>query len=424
MLSKEKLMDVYVLKRKGLSKNAIRRQTGLNWRTVAKYVTGDIERKAYDSSNRTSILTTYYPIIETWLDEDNYTGTWIYDRLKLMGYTGGYDLVKKKVREIKEKLTLKAYIRFETEPGRQAQVDFGEFKVADESGNTVETIYLFSMVLGYSRKPYHEFIEKRDMTSFLDCHINAFEHFGGVPEEILYDRMKNVLIRQLAGKLEWNREFYSFCLHYKFQPLVAPPYAAWVKGKVERPMHYVRENFWRGYWYRDLGTANRDLFDWTLRTESRIHGTTRERIDHRFEREKPALHPLPEHRFDTSLKIYRQVRKDCTVVYNGNYYVLPHRTVGKQVLLKVKDGMLGAFLDDKLLISYHIPDGKGHFVEDKRFYQELKEDITQIRRKYHNRIFQKGKAKKTLGIVERAAQTITVSVRSIDEYMHLTDREV
>jgi len=423
MVSKEKLMDVYVLKRKGLSKNAICRQTGLNWRTVVKYLAGDSERKPYDSSNRTSILAPYYPIIESWLDDDVYTATWIYDRLKLMGYAGGYDLVKKKVREIKEKLTLKAYIRFETEPGKQAQVDFGEFQVADEHGKTVETIFLFSMILGYSRRPYHEFIRRRDLTSFLDCHIHAFEHFGGVPEEILYDRMKNVLIRQLAGKLEWNKEFYSFCLHYRFQPLVAPPYAAWVKGKVERPMHYVRENFWRGYRYRDIETANRDLSDWTARTDARVHGTTRERIDRRFEREYPSLHPLPEHRYDTSLKIYRKVRKDCTVVYQGNSYVLPHRTVGKAVLLKVKDGMLGAFLDDELLVSYRIPDGKGLLVQDERFYRALRGDIVQLQRKYNNRPFRKGKAKRTLGIVGTTVQTVTVSVRSIDEYMRLVEEE-
>lgn len=421
MLQQENIMDIYVLHKKQLSINAIKRKTGRDWRTVKKYIEGKFERKEYDTGSRKSELEQYYPIINNYLEEDNYTATWIYDRLKITGYRGGYDQVKRYVRKIKDKLTMKAYVRFETEPGKQAQVDFGEFQVADECGKKVEVLYLFSMILGYSRISYHEFIKKRDMESFLDCHIRAFEHFGGVPEEILYDRMKNVLIRQMAGKLEWNRDFYSFCLHYRFKPLVAPPYAAWVKGKVERPMNYVRENFWRGYNFRDIDTANRDLADWTASKETRIHGTTHERIDVRFMREKPVLGHLPEHRYDTSIKIYRTVRKDCTVAYLGNWYVVSHRMAGKDVLLKAKNGCLSIFYNDELHVTYRMPEGKGNLVQDERFYKALKEDAEQIRRKYHWHDSGKGKAKKTLGIVGGYSESVTVSIRSIDEYQNIVE---
>jgi hypothetical protein len=230
-----------------------------------------------------------------------------------------------------------------------------------------------------------------------------------------------VLIRQLAGKLEWNKEFYSFCLHYRYQPLVAPPYAAWVKGKVERPMHYVRDNFWRGYSFRDLETANRDLHDWMVQCDTRVHGTTHERIDHRFMKEQPFLGELPEHRYDTSLKIFRKVRKDCTVLFWSNLYVLPHRSVGRDVLLKIKNGYLSAFLDTELLVTYKIPDGKGHLVQDERFYRELKADITQINRKYRQGSFQKGKAKKTLGIVGGTSDSVTVAIRPIGDYLKIVE---
>lgn len=421
MITQEKTMDIFVLKKKGLSKNAISRQTGLNWRTVDRYLNCSGERKPYDTTHRGSALAPFHAVIDAWLEEDRYTATWIYDRLKPMGYSGGYDQVKRYVRSIKEKLSLKAYVRFETEPGRQAQVDFGEFHVIDTSGMVVETAYLFAMILGYSRESYYEFILKRDMENFLDCHIHAFEHFGGVPTEILYDRMKNVLIRQLAGKLEWNREFYSFCLHYRFNPLVAPPYAAWVKGKVERPFHYVRENFWRGYSFRDIVTANRDIREWASCRSSRVHGTTHERIDVRFQRERPFLGVMPEFQYDTSLKAYRTVQKDCTVAYAGNRYVLPHRSVGSEVLLKVKHGCLSAYLDDDLLVSYLIPSGKGHFIQDPRFYRDLKADPQQRERKYRTSVFQKGKAKRTLGLSGTASETIMVDVRPISDYMKIAE---
>jgi len=230
-----------------------------------------------------------------------------------------------------------------------------------------------------------------------------------------------VLIREIAGKLEWNADFYAFCMHYRFKPLVAPPYAAWVKGKVERPMNYVRENFWRGYGYRDDEMANRDLQEWSWKRKSRVHGTTHERIDVRFERERPLLGILPEYRFDTSLKVFRKVYKDCTVSYKGNTYVLPHRSVKKNVLLKVKHGLLAAYLDEELLVTYEIPEGKGHFVQDPRFYRDLKADITQNERKYHHRAFRKGKAKKTLGIVGGCASTVVVSTHPIEDYDRIAE---
>jgi len=423
MISREKTMDIFVLKKKGLSKNAISRKTGLNWRTIDRYLKNTGERKPYDTTRRASQLKPFYPVINNWLNEDAYTATWIYDRLKPLGYAGGYDQVRRYVRSVKEKLSLKAYVRFETEPGRQAQVDFGEFQVSDETGRPVDTVYLFSMILGYSRGDYYEFILKRDMEHFLDCHIHAFEHFGGVPTEILYDRMKNVLIRQLAGKLEWNREFYSFCLHYRFNPLVAPPYAAWVKGKVERPFHYVRENFWRGYSFRDIETANRDIREWAASRASRVHGTTHERVDVRFHREQPFLGDMPG--YDTSLKLYRcrTVRKDCTVSCLGNLYVLPHRSVGSEVLIKIKHNCLSAFLDDELLVSYRIPEGKGRFIEDPRFYRDLKADISQRERKYRSGAFRKGKgtAKRTLGLTGGVADTVMVDIRPINDYMKIVE---
>lgn len=423
MITKEKVMDIYTLHRNGIRKNSIAKKLGINWRTVNKYIENGFQHKEYDTKNRRSLLDEYMPAIENWLEEDNYTGTWIYDRIKILGYKGGYDQVRRKVRKIKAQHTMKAYVRFETEPGRQAQVDFGEFKISDEINKKDMSVYLFAMVMGYSRKPYYEFIEKRHMSNFLECHIHAFEYFGGIPAEILYDRMKNVLIREFAGKLEWNKEFYSFCLHYRFKPIVAPPYAAWVKGKVERPFDYVRENFWRGYNFREIETANRDILEWSSRVGNRIHGSTHERIETRFDREQELLGKLPEYSFDTSEKAFRKVHKDCTVSYKGNIYVLPHKSVGKHVLLKIKNGVLSAYLDEELLVTYSIPAGKGHFVEDKRFYQALREDKEQIRRKYHhipiNKGKGKGKAKRTLGITGAVSGTITVERRPIEDYMRI-----
>lgn len=204
-----------------------------------------------------------------------YTARWIYERLRSMGFGGSYEIVKRRVGHIKAERQKVAYMRFETEPGYQGQVDFGEFQVESADGS-IKKLHVFSMILGYSREIYAELVDRCDLAMFLDCHIRAFDHFGGVPEQILYDRMKNVFIGKYAGKSRFNATLMGFALHYGFKPEVAPAYAAWVKGKVERPYTFIREGFWRGYGFVCIETANRDLNEWLKEKSERVHGTTHE----------------------------------------------------------------------------------------------------------------------------------------------------
>ncbi len=316
-----------------------------------------------------------------------------------MGFSGSYEIVKRAVHAVKEERQRIAYMRFETEPGFQSQVDFGEFQVGNADG-TILKLYLFSMILGYSRLIYSEFVERCDLPTFLDCHIRAFDYFGGVTGEILYDRMKNVYIGKMAGKDKFNDTLQGFALHYGFKPEVAPAYAAWVKGKIERPYHFIREGFWRGYGFTCRETANRELLQWLQLKDERIHGTTHEVVLHRFERERPQLQVLPPQAFDTSWRVYRKVYKDCTVRFEGNSYVVPHTLVGKDLVLRVKDKRMRIFDDDCLVVTYDIPYGKGHLVQDKRFYEALKKDQDMNRRKYCQGRRGKGRAKCTISPVK------------------------
>jgi len=390
-------LEILTLHRKGLKQRAIARKLGISRNTVKKYI--DNPQLAFEPFNgrfRTSKLDPFENNIKAWIEEDSeYRATWIYDRLFNMGFSGSYEIVKRKVRELKDEHQKVAYMRFETEPGYQAQVDFGEFQVERADGS-VDKFYLFSMILGYSRCIYAEFIERCDLPTFLDCHINAFQYFSGVPEEILYDRMKNVYIGKIAGKSKFNDTLMGFALHYGFIPKVAPAYAAWVKGKIERPYSFIREGFWRGYGFLCLETANIDLHDWLRKKDERLHGTTHEIVSHRFKRERPHLEPLPPQPFDTSYRLYRKVYKDCTVRFEGNSYVVPHTLVGEQVVLRVKDETMRIFFNDRLVVTYDIPSGKGHLVQKKRFYEALKKDREMNRRKYGNHRRRKGRAKYTI----------------------------
>jgi len=127
-----------------------------------------------------------------------------------------------------------------------------------------------------------------------------------------------------------------------------------------------------------------------------VHGTTHEVVLLRFAREKPHFRSLPRQSFDTSYRVYRKVQKDCTVRFESNSYVVPHTLVGKQILLRVKDKAMRIFSNDALVFTYEIPEGKGHLVQDKRFYEALRKDHEMNRRKYCFARRRKGRAKHTI----------------------------
>lgn len=416
MKTLEEILDVLSLKRQGYSERGIARRLGIHRKTVKKYLENPDWMHNRTNHKRDSKLDPFIGNIESWLEDDIlYTGTWIYDHLVSLGFDGSYEIVKRRVKALKTERNRLAYIRFETEPGYQAQVDFGEFQVANADGTT-DKYYLFSIILGYSRRIYAELIRKCDLPTFLDCHIRAFEYFGGVPQEILYDRMKNVYIGKIAGKHKFNTTLAGFALHYGFTPKVAPAYAAWVKGKVERPFSFIREGFWRGYGFINLETANRDLQIWLNKKDERVHGTTHEVVSTRFFREQPYLQPLPIQMFDTSYRVYRKVQKDCTIRFEGNSYVVPHFLVGKQVILRVKEKTMRVFDNDHFIVVYIIPDGKGNLVQDKRFYEALRRDKEMNARKYHSGYHRpKGQARRTISPL-KPLYAMDVEIRPVSIY--------
>jgi transposase len=359
-----------------------------------------------------SILLPYEQVIRDLLSEDDYQATWIFERIKSLGYPGGYDTVRHYVRNIKEQQSRLAYIRFETEPGRQAQMDWSEFQIMEPAGGT-SRLYLFVLLLGFSRAMYAELFSHCTLESFLDGHIRSFRYLGGVPGEILYDNMKNVVTTRSVGGVEFNVEFLHVAHHYRFKPVACPPYSPWVKGKVERPMHYIRERFWRGYRFDTLERANRDLLNWLNESANeRLHSSYRQPVRVRWQEELGHLGSLPEMEYDTSVKVVRKVYPDCQISYNANRYVVPHHVVGKKLLLKIKAGVIRCYYDDEWLATYQEPEEKGQTLGQPGLYERLLQDIAQRRRKYGAG---KGKGKATRGLsTDRLFPQ--VDYRSLAEY--------
>ena len=229
MITMEEYVDIRNLHKQGMSIRAIARKLDLHRRTVKKYLEQEEAPPTYKKVKRKATkLDPYRSLIDVLLKEDAYQATWIYRKIKTMGYPGGYEQVKRYVRKVKGEYRQVAYLRFETEPGYQAQVDWGDFQITEADGRT-STVYVFCMILGYSRALYVEFVERCTLETFMDCHMRAFAYLGGVPGEILYDRMKHVVIKSEKGQVVFNREFLSFAAHYGFKPRACPAYSPWVK---------------------------------------------------------------------------------------------------------------------------------------------------------------------------------------------------
>jgi len=218
------------------------------------------------------------------------TSVRLHAEIKAAGYCGSYTQVKEYVRRIRPRPAEEPIVRFETAPGHQGQVDFAEFRLPWGKR------YAFLVVLGYSRVLWSQFFPRQTMRVVFDGLEAAFASFGGVPQELLFDQMKAVIVkdeRHGGGQISENAEFLRFAHHWGFRVRACRPYRAQTKGKVERPVGYVRSNFFYGRTFTSDDDLNHQFRHWLETVANvRIHGTLKERPIDRFQDERAMLKPL------------------------------------------------------------------------------------------------------------------------------------
>jgi len=333
MIRLGELMMILELHRQGISITAIARRTGRDPKTVRKYIQRGVEAPAYGprSVGRPSKLASYMDFLRERVTAfPDLSAARLTREIREFGYVGAYTAVKRYLAAIRPENGPRPYeVRFETPPGVQAQVDFARFVVdfTDDPG-TSRIVWLFSLVLGHSRYVFARYVMHQDLQTLLRCHMQAFAALGGVPIEILYDRMKTAVSGEDdQGHIVYNRALLALARHYRFQPRACRPYRAKTKGKVERPFSYIRQDFFLGRSFRNLDDLNTQLIDWLDTVANiRIHGTTQRVVAEAFDAEQPELQRLPEHSFEAVLKLERRVSHDGFVAVGGNYYSVPDRT--------------------------------------------------------------------------------------------------
>lgn len=315
-----RMHEAKMMRRDGKTIPQIAEALGKSERTIHYYLkepTRRRKRRVFYSK-----LDQFKPYIDSVLeDEPFFNREVLFQRLKSMGYKGGISILRDYALQRSQEITRKAVIRFETEPGYQAQVDWkllGKQRIGDK----LIKLYAFVMVFGYSRKPFVIHTTSMDQATLLMCHTLAFDYFGGVPREVLYDNMKTAFIYDgNAQKWKPNKHLLSLASHYGFTPRRCRVRRPQTKGKVERFIHYYENNFWvenkgKGACLDEL---NESVLEWIEGMSHKpVQGLGESRRD-RFEREKDCLTPLPCGTFDYRTSTPVRVSREALVRVKGNW---------------------------------------------------------------------------------------------------------
>jgi transposase len=293
-----------------------------------------------------TLLTEHMDFLRERAAQVQYSAQILYQELRRhRGYLGSYETVKRFVAPLRElQLAAEAtQMRFETAPGQQSQIDWGQATVPFHSGR--RTIHFFVLTLGYSRRGFYAPCADERLSQFLDAHERAFDHFGGHTHEHLYDRTRTVCSPSGEGRIAWNATFRSFAEYWGFEPRLCRPYRAQTKGKVESGVKYVKHNFLPGRCFIDIVDLAEQLTDWNATiADVRIHGTTHEQPIERFAAEKPALVPtIGQPSFAHAGRRSRIVASDYLVSFETNRYSVPFQFIGQTVEVQRHEGQLTFF---------------------------------------------------------------------------------
>ena len=366
MLNLEGFMNIRDLKQQGWTVSAIAEQLNLDRKTVRRYLLEPPQPYKRENPAPCKIDPYRAYLRERW-EQGVHNASKLLDEIRGRGYDGGYSQLKLAVVSWREEGRERAFVRFETEPGEQSQMDWGHF------GNWGgRRLYGFALTLCYSRLRYVEFTQSQDIHHLLACMVHAFRYFGGVTESVLTDRMKTVLLDETGGELHFNKKFLEFAAYYGFVPRVCRPYRPETKGKIESTIRFVKQNFWPGIAFDSVADLNQQARVWMEKVNRQQHSTTREAPSDRLPKERLLLlDDQPD--YDTSYMEDRRVAKDCLLSYRGNRYSVPFRYAGKTVLVRepVRGGSIQIYSDVKIIAEHRLAEGRGAMVIVPEHYEGL-----------------------------------------------------
>lgn len=330
MLHADLVAEIVARAQRGEGSRRIAQELGVDRKTVRRWLkVGRWQPREYRPRPRP--IDGFAKFVAARGPEVGWNGVVLHRELAGLGFEGGYQQVQRFIKPLRDRRRWAelATVRFETEPGEQAQVDFGQLTLWIGEQPVVAHLYVFT--LGYSRRLFSFAYSNEKLAALLDGHERALRYFGGVPLTCLYDNPRTLVLGRTEGKVLWHPVFEDFARYYGFTPRACQPYRARTKGKVESGVKYVKRNALAGRRFACWEDLNAWLEQWGRTVaDLRVHGTTHERPIDRFARER--LVPLgsrPPYQYE-QVKL-RRVANDALVAVGAARYSVPVEYVGMVV---------------------------------------------------------------------------------------------
>jgi transposase len=315
----------------------------------------------------------YIPFILATLEKyPKLTAARLYDMVRERGYSGAGSRFRAVVAMLRPRPAAEAFMRTATLPGEQAQCDWAHFGKV-KFGNAERRLLAFVMVLSWSRHIFLRFYTGDAMPNFLQGHVDAFDFFGAVPREILYDNLRSAVLERYGSAIRFNPQLLDIAAYYRFQPKPTAVRSPQQKGRVERSIQYIRHSFFAARSWTDLEDLNKQALSWCIAIAGQRSCPTQKEFTvlSAFEKEKPALIELTGNPYPCAERKDVQVGKTPYIRYDLNDYSVPHKFVRRQLTVRATPDAVKIF-DVAEEVAHHIRCyDKGHQIEDQAHVKAL-----------------------------------------------------
>jgi transposase len=331
---------------------------------------------------RGSIVDPYIPFItETLAKYPKLRASRLHEMVRARGYSGAADHFRHLVARLRPPPPAEAYMRLRTLPGEQGQVDWGHFgKIT--VGAAARTLWAFVMVLSWSRQIFLRFYLSAAMPSFVRGHVDAFRFFNGVPRVLLYDNLKSAVLERVGQAIRFHPTLLELAAHYRYEPRPVAPARGNEKGRVERAIRYVRDNFFAARTWTDLADLNTQADAWTLgiAAERRWPDDSKRTVRDAFAEEQPRLLRLPENEYPSEERTEVEVGKTPYVRFDLNDYSVPHDMVRRTLVIVASLETVRVLDGTNELAEYPRSFSRGEQIEEPAHIQKLAAEKARARR--------------------------------------------
>lgn len=352
MIDKRTIFEIHRLNDLGWSARKIARDLRLARTTVKKYLE-EPAQSVVRRAHRGSKLDPYRELIDQFLEQDpEVKAPVVVQRLQSKGFDGKISIVRDYIQKKRGRIKHREpFIRFESPPGKQVQIDWGHFGTLSYD-DTKRKLYALAVTESHSRMLYVEFTHSQKQEALHQSLVNAFHFFGGTPEQIVVDNMLTAVIERQGAMIRFNEAFLDFLRVFKIVPRACNVRAPHEKGKVENSIKYLRGNFWPLRTFTNLTDVNNQARQWLDTVANvRIHQTTGKRPTDLFS--KARLRTLPELLPDCRETCHPLVHKDFAVRFDGNTYTVPPWTIGRKSTLKADNTTVTIYHHQRVIATHN-----------------------------------------------------------------------